>query len=324
VLGLRKTKRPRGLRLFFATDIHGSESCFRKFLNAGAFYDVSVLILGGDIVGKLLIPITDHGSGCYSAHYGEHRYDDLDAKGLERLTAEIRRSGHYYLVAGPETLAELEDEHERDRVFRQVVCKSIADWVELAEERLRGTGRRVFVAPGNDDFFDIDAALQGSDVVEFAEARCVSVDGFDMITTGFSNPTPWETDRELPEPDLRARIEAMARDARSGAELIAVLHAPPINTSLDQAPALNADFRPAVGAGGLQMAAVGSTAVREFIEEHQPLVSLHGHVHEGKGVAQIGRTLCINPGSEYTQGVLSGALVELGDHEVLSHQFVTG
>jgi len=325
ILRLRRTgKRERGLRLFFATDIHGSESCFRKFLNAGAFYDVSVLVLGGDIVGKMLIPITRHPSGEYSARYGEHVYEDLGDQGLTELTEQIRRSGHYYLVADADTLAEVADEGQRDRVFRSAVCESIAGWVALAEERLRGTGRRLFVAPGNDDFFEIDAALKGSEVVEFAEARCIAVDGYDMITTGYSNPTPWDTDRELPEPQLRERIEAMAADARPDVELIAVLHPPPYNTALDSAPALDEELRPSVGAGGIQMAPVGSTAVRGFIEERQPLVSLHGHVHEGKGVAQIGRTLCINPGSEYTQGVLSGAIIELGAHEVLSHQFIAG
>jgi len=321
---LRRTSRKRGLRLFFATDIHGSDTCFRKFLNSGAFFDISLLVLGGDIVGKMLIPITKHAGGAYSARYGEHVYEDLTAGGLAELTADIRRSGHYYVVGDADALAELEDEQKRDRVFRQVVCESITDWVALAEERLRGSGRRLFVAPGNDDFFDIDTSLRGSDVVEFAEGRCISVDGYEMITTGFSNPTPWETDRELPEPQLREKIEAMARDARPDAELVAVLHAPPYNTAIDSAPSLDEELRMSVGAGGVQMAPVGSTAVREFIEHGQPLLSLHGHVHEGKGVAQIGRTLCINPGSEYTQGVLSGALIELGEHEILSHQFVTG
>ena len=43
----------------------------------------------------------------------------------------------------------------------------------------------------------------------------------------------------------------------------------------------------------------GSTAVRASIEKHQPLVGLHGHIHESKGFVTLGRTLCLNPGSEY-------------------------
>ncbi len=322
----RFSKHPReqGLRVFFATDVHGSETCFRKFINAGAFYGVSLLVLGGDMVGKLLIPITRTGGGGYSARYGDHVYDDLGLGGLEELKAEIRRGGHYYYVGDSSAIEALAEPAHCDQVFRKVVCESMAGWVGLAEERLRGTGRRMFVAPGNDDFFEIDPVLKASDVVEFVEGECVQVDGFDVITTGFSNPTPWDTDRELPEGDLRALLERMVAGRRPDAELIGVFHAPPHNSGIDDAPALNDEFRPSVSAAGLEMAPVGSTAVREFIQAHQPLCSLHGHVHEGRGVAQLGRTVCINPGSEYTQGVLSGCLIELGQHRVISHQFVTG
>jgi Icc-related predicted phosphoesterase len=319
----RRQPRKTGTRLFFATDIHGSEQCFRKFLNAAKFYDVSLLVLGGDILGKLLIPILES-NGTYSATYGENSYQGLTKSGLGELTQAIRTSGHYYYVGTQEELNALADETHRDRIFRRVACESIASWVALAEERLRGTGCRCFMAPGNDDFFDIDEVLQDSDVVEYAEGRCIAVDGYDMITTGYSNPTPWDTDRELPEPDLKARIDHMAQDARPGAPLIAVLHPPPRDTSIDQAPALDEQLGMSVGAGGVQMASVGSTAVRQFIEERQPVIGLHGHVHEGKGVVRIGGTICINPGSEYTEGVLSGAIVELGEAEVISHQFVAG
>lgn len=319
-----KQPREKGLRVFFATDVHGSETCFRKFINAGAFYDVSLLVLGGDMVGKLLIPITKAADGSYSASYGDHTYDDLGPRGLEELKAEIRRGGHYHYIGDVSAIEALADPAHCDRVFRRVVCESMAAWVALAEERLRGTRRRMFVAPGNDDFFEIDPVLKDSDVVEFVEGRCVQVNGFDVITTGFSNPTPWETDRELPEPKLLELLDRMAAGRRPDAELVAVFHAPPHNTGIDDAPALDEEFRPSVSAAGLEMAPVGSTAVRDFIQAHQPLCSLHGHVHEGRGVAQLGRTVCINPGSEYTQGVLSGCIIELGEHRVISHQFVTG
>src|SRR6185436_11871740 len=264
--------------------------------NAAKFYDASLLVLGGDILGKLLIPILES-NGTYSATYGENAHRDLTESGLAELTQAIRNSGHYYYVGTQEELNALADEAHRDRIFRRVACESVASWVALAEERLGGTGRRCFMAPGNDDFFDVDEVLQGSDVVEFAEGRCIAVDGYDMITTGYSNPTPWDTDRELPEPELKARIDQMADEARPDAPLIAVLHPPPRDTSIDQAPELDDELGMSVGAGGIQMASVGSAAVRQFIEERQPVISLHGHVHEGKGVVRIGNTICINPGS---------------------------
>jgi Icc-related predicted phosphoesterase len=314
-----------GTRVFFATDIHGSEVCFRKFINAGEFYDVSLLVLGGDVVGKMLVPILEKSADSYSAAYGEKVFDDINRAELEELQKSIRRSGHYYVVGDQDEIAQLaSDEEYRDLVFRRVVCESIEQWVELAEERLVGSGRRCLVAPGNDDFFDIDNALRASDLIEFAEDECISVNGYDVITTGYSNETPWQTDRELSESELKAKIERMAAKARPEAELIAVLHAPPFGTGIDEAPALDDELTPSVGVSGMETAPVGSTAVREFIEERQPLLSLHGHVHEGKGVAKLGRTLCINPGSEYTEGTLSGVVLELGEHNVLSHQLVTG
>ena len=54
-------------KLFFVTDVHGSETTFRKFVNAGTFYGVDLLVLGGDIAGKIVVPILDLGAGRYRA-----------------------------------------------------------------------------------------------------------------------------------------------------------------------------------------------------------------------------------------------------------------
>lgn len=320
-----RRRKERGLRLFFCTDVHGSEQCFRKFLNAASFYGVDHLVLGGDMLGKLLIPIVQNGNGSYYCDYGDQRYQDLDGAGVQRVKEEIRRFGHYPIVGTPELLQELDDEQARERVFRKIAYESVTDWVTLAEERLRGTGVRCFMAPGNDDFLEIDSALRGSDVVEFAEGRRIALEsGHEMITTGYSNPTPWDTERELSEDKMAELLFGMAEQVERPESLIAVIHPPPYNSELDSAPALDENLQMKMDAGGVRMAPVGSTAVRSFIEEVQPLLGLHGHVHESRGVTMIGRTTCINPGSEYTDGVLSGSILELGLTEVISHQFVAG
>lgn len=313
-----------GTRLFFCTDIHGSDTCFRKFLNAGEFYNVDHLILGGDMTGKLLVPITKT-TGGYSATFAEHRYVDLDSSGLAALKALIQSKGAYTFTGTPDELAALADDAERDRVFRKLVYDSVAGWVQLAEERLRGTGRRCYIAPGNDDFVEIDDALRGSDVVEFSEGRVLFLDDtHEMLTCGYANPTPWNTERELPEDRLRAEIDKVAADVQDFSNLVAVLHVPPFGSGLDDAPELDEQLGMRMGAGGVHMVPVGSTAVRSFIEDRQPLIALHGHIHEGRGDVQIGRTLCVNPGSEYTEGVLDGAIAELGPGVVLRHQLVAG
>jgi hypothetical protein len=320
------TPSKRGTRIFFATDVHGSDTCFRKFLNAGAAYDCTCLILGGDITGKLLVPIVRDPDGTYRCSYGENRYAGLDEAGKIEIAAQIRRVGHYIIVVTPEELEELSDPASQDRAFRKATYDSLVDWVTLAEERLRGTGRRCYVAPGNDDFLELDGALTGSELVIFAENRRLMIDDVhEMVTTGYSNPTPWDTERELPEADLRARINAMSNGVRDPENLIAVLHAPPFDSTIDQAPKLDSTLGVTVLPGaGMLMAPVGSTAVRGFIEDIQPLLGLHGHVHESAGMIHIGRTLCINPGSEYTHGVLAGAIVEVGAGQVLRHQLLSG
>src|SRR6266568_2674048 len=59
----RSNRLSRRTTIFFATDIHGSERCFIKFINAAKFYQADVLILGGDITGKAMVPIVRQANG---------------------------------------------------------------------------------------------------------------------------------------------------------------------------------------------------------------------------------------------------------------------
>lgn len=322
--GRAKKGRATGTRLLFVTDVHGSDRCFRKFLNAGGFYSARYLLLGGDITGKTLVPIERTARG-WSARFRDHAYLDLSEAERAALEQLIRDAGQYPVLGERDELLALADEMRREQVFRMAVVEGIRRWVELAELRLRGSGIRCFVTPGNDDFWEIDEPLRGSDVVEFVEGRRIRLDDHhEMITTGYSNVTPWRSPRELDEPELRRRIDAMFAEVEEPESLIAILHPPPYGTELDKAPAIDAEFRLQMEAGSPRLTAVGSTAVREFILERQPLLGLHGHVHESRGAQLLGRTLCLNPGSEYTEGTLLGALVTVGGGEVLAHQFVTG
>jgi uncharacterized protein len=327
MLGRQKKRgRRRGYRLFFATDIHGSEACFRKFLNAREAFAVDDLILGGDMTGKYLVPVTRSASGVVTVRYGDKEYTGRDPEAVNRILRLIRDRGDYPYVASADEIAALRDDSVREAVFRRRVYDVASEWAELAEARLKGSATRCFVAPGNDDFLDIDGALRGGTKVIFAENECLQLtDSHEMITTGYSNRTPWHTDRELDEAELAARIDGMFAKVHNHHGLVAVLHAPPYNCSIDQAPELGEDLHVTVKvAGGVVMAPVGSTAVRTFIEQRQPLISLHGHVHEGLGSEKIGRSVCLNPGSEYASGVLAGVIVELDDDHVRSFQFISG
>lgn len=311
--------------LFFATDIHGSERCFRKFLNAAKFYGVDHLVLGGDITGKTLVPIERTGSGWSASILGNDYHDMTEAERRE-LEGRIRDMGRYPVVGEGDELAALADEEQMEKVFREAVVESMRRWVELAEERLAGTGVRCFVAPGNDDYWEIDEPLQeGSEVVEFVEGRRVRLDEeHEMITTGFSNRTPWDSPRELDEDDLAKLLERMFVEVERPESLICVVHPPPSGTELDQAPAIDEEFRIVIENGEPRMIHVGSTAVREFFDSRGPLLGLHGHVHDSRAAQEVGRTLCLNPGSQYSEGVLMGAIVRFALDGVASHQFVVG
>ncbi len=319
-----KEQATRRLALYYTSDIHGSERCFLKFLNAAKFYGVDTLILGGDLTGKVLVPIVEVDGHWEMSFLGRHEV----LRSLEEVTEaekRIRFNGFYPYRCGPEELARLEaDRDYADEVFRRLMRESVARWVRLAEERLRGTGVRCFVMPGNDDEFDIDDALAGSDVVVNPDGAIVEIDGYQLLSLAWANPTPWNSPRELPEEELAARIERLARELDPSLPVIFNLHCPPYDSTLDSAPQLREDLSVVMVGGQPNMVPVGSRAVREAIERYQPVLSLHGHIHESRGAVRIGRTLCINPGSAYGEGVLHGALVRLEDDRVASYQLVSG
>ena len=89
---------------------------------------------------------------------------------------------------------------------------AVERWMALADERLAGSGIRCIVSPANDDIFEIDPIIDRAERVELGEANTIALDGFSLVSTGWANPTPWNTFRELPEPELRERIDALVSE----------------------------------------------------------------------------------------------------------------
>ncbi len=309
-------------KIFFATDLHGSETCWKKFLNAAKFYGADVLICGGDMTGKAIVPVVSE-NGHFSVALGGER-QTVPAEQVAEVEATIRRKGYYPLRMSVERLHELDaDADKRAECFQEVMLEGVERWMGMASEKLRGSGVRCFVCPGNDDEMQVDEVVRRSDYVELGEGRMVDIDGFSMISTGWSNPTPWKTHREDSEEQLGERIEAMVSQIPDAARAIFNLHCPPYKSGLDEAPAIDADLK--LLHGGRALRPVGSTAVRRAIEKHQPLLSLHGHIHESKGAIKIGKTLAINPGSAYEEGMLMGAIIQLDAQKgIKSYQLVNG
>jgi hypothetical protein len=313
------------VRLFFATDIHGSEICWKKFLNAGKFYGANVLVLGGDMTGKALVPITRLPNGTYKATLLQQEFTLKNEDEVRDMERRVGSRGYYPFRTTPEQMAQFQANPNRvDAFFHEQMLRALEQWMALADERLKGTGVRCFVSPGNDDPFIIDEVIRRAAQVDLAEGRAIDLgEGFTLISTGWSNVTPWKTYRELPEPELATKLEAMIPAEQNMQRTIFNFHCPPYGSNLDEAPEIDADLN--VKEAGRAMMPVGSTAVRDTIMKHQPLLSLHGHIHEGKGTARLGKTLAINAGSLYEQGVLQGALVDLDAKKgIKSYTLTTG
>jgi len=309
-------------RIFFATDLHGSETCWRKFLNAAKFYDCDTLICGGDMTGKAIIPLVEENGHFAYTLAGDQQV--VSAGQVAEVETQIRRKGYYPLRVSPQRLSELDGSSEaRADTFRQVMLDGVKRWLDLADEKLGGAGVRVFVCPGNDDEFEVDDVLRQAKMVELGEGRVIEIDGFTMISSGWSNPTPWNTHREEAEDKLAERIDAMAAQVKDPARAIFNLHCPPYRSGLDEAPAIDADLK--LLHGGRALRPVGSKAVRDAIDRYQPLLSLHGHIHESKGAVNLGKTLSINPGSAYEEGMLMAAIINLDAKKgIKSYQLVNG
>ncbi len=299
------------MRIFFATDIHGSETCWRKFLNSGKHYQADAIVLGGDMTGKALVPVIHDGGDRWHATLLENRSDLVGEEQVREFEDAVIRRGYYPFRATPEEVRSLhENEAHWHGLFQQKMLETVEKWMHLADERLEGTGIRCFCCPGNDDQFEVDEIISQARTVELGEGRVVDIDGFQMASTGWANRTPWNTYREEDEPDLKQRLEQVVAQVTSAPEkTIFSFHCPPHGTGLDEAPELTEDMR--LKDAGRATKPVGSTAVREVIEQHQPALALHGHIHEARGSTRLGSTLCINPGSSYEQGQLLGAVIEL-------------
>ena len=296
------------MKMFFATDIHGSEICWKKFLNAAAFYKADLVVLGGDVTGKIMVPIVAYPGYWEVTVRGERRRLDSREE-LLKVEQQLRDRGSYPAVVTREELDQLGTQDAIDQRFNDEMTRSLDRWLDMADGKLRGGAIPCILNGGNDDIFEIDPILEAAPSVTFAEGKVIDLGGFTMVSMGYTNPTPWDTHREAPEAELTVRIDAVASQVPDLSRTIFNFHAPPYGTGLDEAPELDATMRPTHG--GAVMKPVGSTAVRDAILRYQPLLSVHGHIHESRGVAKMGRTLTVNPGSSYGDGVLQAALIDI-------------
>jgi Icc-related predicted phosphoesterase len=328
--GKKKRSGGKQTKIFYATDLHGSTICFKKFINAAVYYTakghpIDVVIMGGDVAGKLIVPIIKR-DGHFKSHLTGLDWDMTTEGELAAFRKSCETLGVYPHVFEPDEYnAFANDKARQDALFHEVVFERLREWVEFAEARLEGQPFSCYVSPGNDDFWEVDPILKSSERLIVPDGLRVRIDDdHEMISSGLANITPFNCPRDLPEEELLQNLERMAAQVEDMPRCIFNFHVPPFASGIDDAPALDDQLRPSIGAQGVVTEPVGSVAVRQMIEKYQPLLALHGHIHESRGQASIGRTLCLNPGSEYSEGVLRGLIVTIEDDRVVSHQMTSG
>ena len=307
-------------RIFFATDMHGSEITFLKFLGAASFYKADTMILGGDITGKAVVPLIKKEDGTVTCQIIGKDYSAKSPKELEKLLALIKDLGYYDFATTPDNWAKIaSDKTKSDELFVNLASDRLKHWADLARAKLPKNVSKIFAAGGNDDPFEIDEILKATEPFVYCHDQIVDVAGHEMICTGYANTTPWHLPRDTTEENMAKVIDGMASQVKEMPNAIFNIHAPPYQSKLDEAPKLDKDLK-----ARAEFVAVGSTAVRTAIEKYQPLLGLHGHIHESRGAIMIGRTLCVNPGSEYGEGILRGAVINMEPGKVKGHILTSG
>ncbi len=304
-------------RIYVASDFHAAEKVWRKFVNAIKLnvYKADVALLAGDLTGKAIVPIVQD-NGHYRAElFGVHRQarGDDDLAKLERDIADV---GFYSFVTTDAEASRLAgDAIARDVLLHRLMNERVEAWMQLATERLADSPVPLYLIPGNDDDFAIDEILNRPGFgPKNVDGKVVDMPGgLQLLAYGWSNTTPWDTPREVSEEELYEQLDKLAQQVRDPRRAVFMIHVPPHDSGLDTAPILDENLRPTISAGDVLRGPVGSTAVRRLIETYQPLVSIHGHIHESGGERRIGETLSINPGSEANHGILRGYLIDIGD-----------
>ena len=313
------------VRIVFASDFHGNEMVWRKFLNSANMFKCNWLIMGGDLTGKVLTPIVLQPDGTYKADFLDQTHT-IQASGLEAFRTLVKDHCYIPYVCDQNQFETLEKapQDQIEKIFADLECQTLKEWLDIIPKKLTNDVK-VLIHPGNDDKFELDEVIKGDPHVTFAEESVVSLDEeHEAACLGWSNPTPWNSPRECSEEELMTKLEKVASQVQNVDRSLFCLHCPPYESQIDQAPLLDKDLRPVMEGGRPKLIPVGSKSVRAIIEKYQPLLGLHGHIHECRGFMNIGRTRCMNPGSEYTEGILSAYLIEIDGEKIKRLQRVEG
>jgi uncharacterized protein len=312
-------------RILYGSDFHGSEAVFRKFLASGIQYKANALMVGGDVTGKAMVPVIHQGGGRYIGHlFGADKVATTPDE-LAALNKSISSVGFYPIVLEKDEAVELESDPEKMGArFEQEMCNRVREWMKLGEEKLVPQNITLYFMAGNDDLYSIDKVVEEFEHIRNPDMKCFELEGgYTVVGLSNANMTPWRCVRDIEEPELATKLDALAGLIEKPDRTIAIIHVPPFNSGLDTCPDLDKDLKIITQGGQVVMKSAGSPAVRAFIEKVQPMLTLHGHIHESPGHVRNGRTLMINAGSEYAEGIMKAAIINLEDGKVKGHLLVS-
>jgi Icc-related predicted phosphoesterase len=302
-------------KILFTSDLHASETFFLKTLTTAKNLKVDVLLVSGDLTGKAIVPIVQVGDRYFSNFFG--RDYKLTENEVEKFKQDVRKVGYYYYQCSNERYKELKAKPELvDKLFDEVMKNELEEWIKKINDVLP-QGMKVIMNPGNDDHFSVDDVLRNADRIVCTEGKVEDLDGtHQLISCEWANPTPWDSPRECSEAELEKKLRTEFKKVSSTENLLCDIHVPPYNTSLDLAPKLDKNMQPKRFLGQPETEHVGSKSVRKVLEEYQPKLGLHGHIHESAGIYKLGRTLCVNPGSEYIEGIMHGYFLKITENSI--------
>ena len=316
------------MRIYYTSDLHGSEKCWKKFMVTPKHYQADIIIIGGDITGKFIVPIIRLPNGRVEATFMGRKRKFKKEKDVEVLKQQIADTGQYWLDVTQEEYQDYTDNPSKlDEIFDKLITERVAEWVAMADERLKGQNVRCLISAGNDDSYSVDEILEKSETIEVHDGRIIDLgEGFEIFGLSNSNMTPWDCPRDITEEELEVKIEKLAGQINNMDRAIFDIHVPPYGAGIDEAPELTEDMKMVLDSTGTpNMIPVGSTAVKEALLKYQPMLGLHGHIHEAAGIRKLGKTTIVNPGSEYAEGLLRGAVIDLDAQECLINvNLVTG
>jgi Icc-related predicted phosphoesterase len=273
-----------------------------------------------------MIPVVHQGNGLYVGHLFGRREEVASTDELEKLKKTISNVGFYPIILEKDEAADLEsDPNKMSQRFEAEMNQRVREWMTLAEEKLIPLKIQMYFMPGNDDLYSIDKVIDEFEHVHNPDMKRFEIEGgYELLGNSNANMTPWACARDLEEDELEKRLSALAEMVQNPERAILAIHVPPLASSLDICPELDKNLKMITEGGQVVMKAAGSQVVRDFIEKVQPLLTLHGHIHESPGHTRIGRTLCINAGSEYAEGILKAAIINLEDGKVKGHLLISG